>query len=82
MIKESASSAGDPGWIPGSGRFPGGGNGNPLHYSCLESLLDRGAWRDTVRGVAKSQTQIMTNTFTSLVHLLVLSSNVDQLTNF
>ena len=58
MIKESASSAGDPGWIPGSGRFPGGGNGNPLHYSCLESLLDRGAWRATVRGVAKSQTRM------------------------
>ena len=58
MIKESACSAGDLGWIPGSGRFPGEGNGNPLHYSCLESLLDREAWRATVHGVAKSQTRM------------------------
>ena len=58
MIKESACSAGDLGWIPGSGRFPGEGNGNPLHYCCLESLLDREAWRATVHGVAKSQTRM------------------------
>ena len=43
--KESASSAGDPRLIPGSGRFPGEGNGNPLQYSCLENPMDRGAWR-------------------------------------
>ena len=42
--KESACNAGDPGSIPGSGRFPGEGNGYPLHYSCLENLMDRGAW--------------------------------------
>ena len=44
--KESACKAGvrgDAGTIPGSGRFPGGGNGNPLQYSCLENLMDRGA---------------------------------------
>ena len=38
----------DTGWIPGSGRSPGGGNGNPLQYSCLENPVDRGAWRATV----------------------------------
>ena len=42
--KESAGNAGDLGWIPGSGRSPGEGNGNPLQYSCLENSMDRGAW--------------------------------------
>ena len=54
--KESACNAGDPGSIPGSGRSPGGGNGNPLHYSCFRNPMNRGAWRATVLGVAKSQT--------------------------
>ena len=49
-------SAGDPGSIPGSGRSPGEGNGNPLQYSCLENPRDGGAWWATVRGVSKSQT--------------------------
>ena len=43
--------------IPGSGRSPGEGNGNPLQYSCLENPMDRGAWRATVHGVAKSRTR-------------------------
>ena len=51
--KESACNAGDPGLIPGSGRSPGEGNGNPLQYSCLGNAMDRGAWRATVRGVAR-----------------------------
>ena len=55
-VKASASNVGDPGWIPGSGRSPGEGNGNPLQYSCLENPMDRGAWQATVHGVAKSQT--------------------------
>ena len=42
------------GSIPGSGRSPGGGNGNPLQYSCLENPMDRGAWWVTVHGAAKS----------------------------
>ena len=42
--KASAYNAGDPGSIPGSGRCPGGGNGNPSQYSCLENPMDRGAW--------------------------------------
>ena len=44
------ANAGDVGLIPGSGRSPGGGNGNPLQYSCLENPMDRGAWRGTVHG--------------------------------
>ena len=48
----------DVGSIPGSGRSPGGGHGNPLQYSCLENPMDRGAWRATVHRVAKSQTQL------------------------
>ena len=55
--KESACSSWDLGSIPGSGRSPGEGNGNPLHYSCLGNCMDRGAWRATVRGVAKSLTR-------------------------
>ena len=51
--KESACNAGDPGLIPGLGRFPEEGNGNPLQYSCLGNPMARGAWRATVHGVAK-----------------------------
>ena len=51
--KESACNAGDPGSVPGSGRSPGEGNGNPLQYSCLQNPMDRGAWQATVYGVAK-----------------------------
>ena len=48
--------AGDLGLIPGLGRSPGEGNGNPLQYSCLGNPMDRGAWWDTIHGIAKSQT--------------------------
>ena len=51
--KESACEAGDLGLIPGSGRSPGEGNGNPLQYSCLRSPMDRGAWRATVHGITR-----------------------------
>ena len=54
--KASACNAGDPGSIPWSGRSPGEGNGTPLHYSCLENPMDRGAWQATVHGIAKSRT--------------------------
>ena len=54
--KASACNEGDLGSIPGLGRSPGEGNGNPLQFSCLENPMDRGAWRATVNGVAKSQT--------------------------
>ena len=61
--KESACNAGDTGdvgLIPGSGRSPGEGNGNPLQYSCLENPMDRGIWRATIHRVAKSRTQLST----------------------
>ena len=51
--KESASQAGDPGLIPGLGRSPREGNGNPLQYSCLGNPMDRGAWQATVHVVTK-----------------------------
>ena len=53
--KESACNAEDPGLIPGSGKYTGEENGNPLQYSCLENPTDGGAWWALVRGVAKSQ---------------------------
>ena len=56
--KESTCNAGDLGSIPGSGRSPGEGNGNPLQYSGLENPMDRGAWLAIVYGVEKSQTQL------------------------
>ena len=56
--KESACNARDLGSILRLGRSPGEGHSNPLHYPCLENPMDRGAWRDTVHGVAKSQTQV------------------------
>ena len=56
----------DAGSVPGSGRSPGEGNGNPLQYSCLGNPPDRGAWQAiTVHGVAKSQTRLSTRTHTS-----------------
>ena len=62
-VKASACNAGDQGLIPGSGRSPGEGNGNPLQYSCLENPMDGGAWWATVPRVTKSQTQLSDFTF-------------------
>ena len=53
VVKNPPANAADAGSIPGSGRFPGVGNGNPLQYSCLENPMDRGDWRATVHGVLK-----------------------------
>ena len=53
VVKNPPASAGDLGSIPGSGRSPGEGNGNPLQYSCLENPMDRGAWWATVYGVTE-----------------------------
>ena len=61
VVKSPPTNAGDPrdsGSIPGSGRSLGGGNGNPLQYSCLEQSMDKGAWWATVHGVMKSQTHL------------------------
>ena len=60
--KESACNAGDQGLIPGSGRSPGEGNGNPLQYSCLENSMDRGAWR------AKSHKELDTTEWLTHTH--------------
>ena len=57
-VKASACNVGDLGSIPGSGRSPGEGNGNPLQYSCLENPMGGRAWWATVHGVAKNQTII------------------------
>ena len=53
MVKNLSASAGDVGLIPGSGRSPGGGNGNPLQYSCWENPMDRGAQKATVHECLK-----------------------------
>ena len=54
VVKNSPVNARDTGSIPGSGRSPGGGHGNPLQYSCLENPIDRGAWQPIVHGVTES----------------------------
>ena len=54
VVKNSPANAGDADSIPGSGKSSGEGNGNLLHYSCLENSMDRGAWRATVHGIEKS----------------------------
>ena len=58
VVKESTCSAGGPCSTPGSGRFPGEGNGNPLQYSCLENPMDRGAWHATLHGISKGRTRL------------------------
>ena len=55
-LPANAGDVRDMGSVPGLGRSPGGGNGSPLQYSCLENSMDGGDWRATVHGVAKSQT--------------------------
>ena len=57
-LHTNAGDTGDEGLIPGWGRSPGGKNGNPLQYYCLENSMGRRAWWVTVHGVAKSQTQL------------------------
>ena len=58
-LSHQRSNAGDPGLIPGLGRSPGEGNGDPLQYSCLEDSMNRGAWRATVHRVAKNWTWLI-----------------------
>ena len=72
MVKKTACDAGDPSLIPGSGRAPGEGSGNPLQYSCLENSKDRGAWWGTVYGVAKSQTQLSNKHID--IHIVLIDS--------
>ena len=61
-LPANAGDARDMGLIPGSGRSPGEGNGNPCLYSCLGNSMDRGAWRATTYGIAKSQARLSTHT--------------------
>ena len=61
VVKNPPGNAGDirdAGSIPGSGRSPGEGNGNPFQYSCLENSMDKGVWQATVHGVAESRTRL------------------------
>ena len=64
MVKNLPASVGDVDLIPGLKRSPGGGNDNPLQYSCLENPMDRGAWWVTVHGVTKNQTELSTHSCT------------------
>ena len=78
--KVSACNAGDPGSIPGMGRSPGEGNGNPLQYSHLENPMNGGAWWATICGVAKSQTQL--SDFIFFLSFLPLSNSAMPLSIF
>ena len=80
MVKNLPANAGDSGSIPGLGRSPGEGNGNPLQYSCLGNPMDRGVWQATVCGVTKSQTQLRdwttVNKWSSSISSLVLHRTI------
>ena len=62
VVKNLPASVGDAGSIPGSGRSPGGGDGNPLQYSCLENPMDRETWWATVHGATESDLTVAENT--------------------
>ena len=70
VVAQMVNNAGDPGMIPGWGRSPGEGDGNPLQYSCLENSRDRGAWWATVHGLEKRWTQL-SNYHTIIVRYIV-----------
>ena len=76
--KASVYNAEDPGSIPGMGRSPGEGNGNPLQYSCLENPMDGGVWLVTVHGVAKSRTRQSDFTFMEIQKTLNSQSNLEK----
>ena len=80
MVKSLLANAGDVrdvGSIPGSGRSPGGGHGNPLRYSCLGNPMDRGAWWATVYGVTKDTTEhLRTHTNIPWKHQVLYPKNL------
>ena len=74
VVKNPSANVGDArevGLISGSGRFPGGENGNPLQYSCLGNSMDKGAWQATVHGAPKSWTQLNRYTNNGLTQILM-----------
>ena len=84
MVKNLPANAGDvrdAGSIPGLGRSPAGGHGIPLHYSCLENLMDSGAWLTTVHRVAKSWTQLKQLSAHAHIHTCI-SPNQETNRNF
>ena len=74
--RESACNGRDQGLIPESGRSPGEGNGNPLHYSCLKNSVDRGDWGLQSMGLQRVEPNWVTNTFTSLFIFWFPSGNL------
>ena len=76
--KASACNVGDLGSIPGLGRSPGEGNGNPLQDSCLENPMDRGVWWATVHGVAKSRTWLSDFTFTHYAEYIMRNAGLEE----
>ena len=66
VVKNMPANARDVDLIPGSGRSPGGGNGNPLLYSCLENPMDRGGWLAAVDRIIKSESQLKELNFTCM----------------
>ena len=77
MVKESTCNAGDLGSIPGLGRSPGGGHGNPLQYSCLQDPMDRGAWWATVHGGHKelNTTEQLSTTYSTVCFSIMQTKN-------
>ena len=78
MVKNLSANAGearDAGLIPGSGRSPGGGNGNPLHYSCLENHMDREAWWATIHQVTRVRHNLATEHTHTHTHTHILQDN-------
>ena len=74
-MQETACNAGDLDSIPGSRRFPGEGNGNPLQYSCLGNRMDRGAWQAIVHGVARGGHDLATNHHNNVITNSIASNN-------
>ena len=74
VVKKLPASAEDLGSIPGLGRSPGGGRGNPLQYSCLENFVNRGAWWATGHGITELDTTEQLNTHTCSIHMSIPAS--------
>ena len=71
VLKNPSANAGDVGSVPGLGRSPGGGHGDPFQYSCLENTMYRGAWRAAVHRLAKSRTRLSDLWCTQLIYSLI-----------